>query len=92
MYQVEYAKEIIGNIGTTIGIPSKDGVMLVGEKKVMSKLLYTSTSSKKMYKINDHVACAVAGIMSDALFLSTQLGSKCNAILMLTRSQCSLNS
>ncbi|KAH7842440.1 hypothetical protein Vadar_005324 [Vaccinium darrowii] len=51
------------------GILSKDGVVLVGEKKVTSKLLQTSTSTEKMYKIDDHVACAVAGIMSDANIL-----------------------
>uniref|UniRef100_A0A0D3CHC9 Proteasome subunit alpha type n=1 Tax=Brassica oleracea var. oleracea TaxID=109376 RepID=A0A0D3CHC9_BRAOL len=69
LYQVEYAMEAIGNAGSAIGILSKDGVVLIGEKKVTSKLLQTSTSSEKMYKIDDHVACAVAGIMSDANIL-----------------------
>ncbi|GMP32639.1 hypothetical protein CsSME_00006308 [Camellia sinensis var. sinensis] len=69
LYQVEYAMEAIGNVGTAIGILSKDGVVLVGEKKVTSKLLQTSTSTEKMYKIDDHVACAVAGIMSDTNIL-----------------------
>ncbi|GMY13676.1 protein FAR1-RELATED SEQUENCE 5-like [Fagus crenata] len=68
LYQVEYAMEAIGNAGTAIGILSKDGVVLVGEK-VTSKLLQTSTSTEKMYKIDDHVSCAVAGIMSDASIL-----------------------
>ncbi|KAJ6749466.1 hypothetical protein OIU85_000139 [Salix viminalis] len=61
--------EAIGNAGSAIGILSKDGVVLVGEKKVTSKLLQTSTSTEKMYKIDDHVAAAVAGIMSDANIL-----------------------
>ncbi|KAG6395900.1 hypothetical protein SASPL_142033 [Salvia splendens] len=69
LYQVEYAMEAIGNAGSAIGILSKDGVILVGEKKVTSKLLQTSASTEKMYKIDDHVACAVAGIMSDANIL-----------------------
>ncbi|OMO80078.1 hypothetical protein CCACVL1_13187 [Corchorus capsularis] len=69
LYQVEYAMEAIGNAGSAIGILSKDGVVLVGEKKVTSKLLQTSTATEKMYKIDDHVACAVAGIMSDANIL-----------------------
>nr|POF21938.1 proteasome subunit alpha type-4 [Quercus suber] len=69
LYQVEYAMEAIGNAGTAIGILSKDGVVLIGEKKVTSKLLQTSTSTEKMYKIDDHVSCAVAGIMSDANIL-----------------------
>lgn len=69
LYQVEYAMEAIGNAGSAIGILSSDGVVLVGEKKVTSKLLQTSKSSEKMYKIDDHVSCAVAGIMSDANIL-----------------------
>lgn len=69
LYQVEYAMEAIGNAGSAIGILAKDGVVLVGEKKVTSKLLQTSSSMEKMYKIDDHVACAVAGIMSDANIL-----------------------
>ncbi|CDY66240.1 BnaAnng21900D [Brassica napus] len=55
LYQVEYAMEAIGNAGSAIGILSKDGVVLIGEKKVTSKLLQTSTSSEKMYKIDDHL-------------------------------------
>jgi len=69
LYQVEYAMEAIGNAGSAIGLLAKDGVVLVGEKKVTSKLLQTSKSTEKMYKIDDHLACAVAGIMSDANIL-----------------------
>ncbi|KAJ6912293.1 hypothetical protein NC651_014861 [Populus alba x Populus x berolinensis] len=54
LYEVEYAMEAIRNAGSAIGILSKDGVVLVGEKKVTSKLLQTSTSTEKMYKIDDH--------------------------------------
>ena len=61
--------EAIGIIGSAIGILAKDGVQLVGEKKVISKLVETSTSVEKMYKIYDHVACAVTGIMSNANIL-----------------------
>lgn len=61
--------EAIGNAGSAIGILAKDGVVLVGEKKVTSKLLQTSKTTEKMYKIDDHLACAVAGIMSDANIL-----------------------
>ncbi|XP_028103743.1 proteasome subunit alpha type-4-like [Camellia sinensis] len=55
LYQVEYAMEAIGNAGTAIGLLSKDGVVLVGEKKVTSKLLQTSSSIEKMYKIDDNI-------------------------------------
>eukprot|EP01018_Ginkgo_biloba_P026691 Gb_31719 [translate_table: standard] len=69
LYQVEYAMEAIGNAGAAIGVLAKDGVILAGEKRVTSKLLQTSKSTEKMYKIDDHVACAVAGIMADANIL-----------------------
>eukprot|EP00252_Welwitschia_mirabilis_P012177 TRINITY_DN2707_c0_g1_i1.p1 TRINITY_DN2707_c0_g1~~TRINITY_DN2707_c0_g1_i1.p1 ORF type:complete len:251 (+),score=39.88 TRINITY_DN2707_c0_g1_i1:167-919(+) len=69
LYQVEYAMEAIGNAGAAVGILAKDGVILAGEKRVTSKLLQTSKSTEKMYKIDDHVACVVAGIMADANIL-----------------------
>ncbi|KAI5071840.1 hypothetical protein GOP47_0014091 [Adiantum capillus-veneris] len=47
----------------------KIGVVLAGEKRVTSKLLAASKSTEKMYKIDDHVACAVAGITADANIL-----------------------
>ncbi|GJR53133.1 ferredoxin--NADP reductase, root isozyme, chloroplastic [Tanacetum coccineum] len=59
LYHVEYAMEAIGNTGFSISILSKDGAVLVDKKKATSKLLQTSTSTEKMYKIDDHVACVV---------------------------------
>jgi len=40
--------------------------VLAAEKKSTSKLLETDVSSEKMYKIDNHLACAVAGITADA--------------------------
>ncbi|KAM0941762.1 putative proteasome endopeptidase complex [Dioscorea sansibarensis] len=45
--------EAISNAGSAIGILARDGVVLVGEKKVNSKLFHTSRSTEKMYKIED---------------------------------------
>ncbi|KAF3673788.1 Proteasome subunit alpha type-4 [Capsicum annuum] len=61
--------EAIGNAGSAIVMLSKDGVVLIGEKKVISKLLQTSASSEKVYKIDDHMACVVARILSNANIL-----------------------
>jgi 20S proteasome subunit alpha 3 len=69
LYQVEYAMEAISNAGAAIGVLAKDGVVLAAEKRVTSKLLATTKSTEKMYKIDDHVAVAVAGIMADANIL-----------------------
>ncbi|KAJ7569778.1 hypothetical protein O6H91_01G093500 [Diphasiastrum complanatum] len=69
LYQVEYAMEAISNAGAAVGVLAKDGVVLAAEKRVTSKLLAASKSTEKMYKIDDHLACAVAGIMADANIL-----------------------
>mmetsp|Transcript_18042 Transcript_18042/g.31102 ORF Transcript_18042/g.31102 Transcript_18042/m.31102 type:complete len:251 (-) Transcript_18042:326-1078(-) len=69
LYQVEYAMEAISHAGAAIGILAKDGIVLAAEKKITSNLLESSKSTEKMYKIDDHIACAVAGITSDANIL-----------------------
>eukprot|EP00301_Raphidiophrys_heterophryoidea_P008969 c13266_g1_i1.p1 GENE.c13266_g1_i1~~c13266_g1_i1.p1 ORF type:complete len:265 (-),score=64.99 c13266_g1_i1:130-924(-) len=69
LYQVEYAMEAISHAGAAVGILAKDGVVLAAEKRITSKLLETSQTSEKMYKIDNHVAAAVAGITADANIL-----------------------
>mmetsp|Transcript_8278 Transcript_8278/g.20440 ORF Transcript_8278/g.20440 Transcript_8278/m.20440 type:complete len:234 (-) Transcript_8278:57-758(-) len=64
--------ESISNSGSAIGILSKEGIILATEKKVISKLLDTGAVGcrrEKMYKLDDHVACAVAGLTADANIL-----------------------
>jgi len=69
LYQVEYAMEAISHAGAAVGILGKDGVVLACEKKIASKLLEPGKRSEKMYRIDDHIACAVAGITADANIL-----------------------
>jgi len=69
LYQVEYAMEAIGQAGAAVGILANDGVVLGCEKRVVSKLLDVRRPTEKLYKIDDHVACAVAGITADANIL-----------------------
>lgn len=38
LYQVEYAMEAISNAGAAMGMLAKDGVVLVAEKKITSKV------------------------------------------------------
>ncbi|KAF4696475.1 Proteasome subunit alpha type-4 [Perkinsus olseni] len=73
LYQVEYAMEAINNAGSTVGVLGKQCVILAGEKKTISKLLESGKASEKIYPIDDHVVCAVAGITSDANVLINQL-------------------
>ncbi|KAJ3320764.1 protein with putative role during mitosis [Boothiomyces sp. JEL0866] len=65
LYQVEYAMEAISHAGMAIGITSKDGIVLAAEKKTTSKLL-ENVSREKIYKLNETICCAVAGLTSDA--------------------------
>merc|ERR1711871_965798 len=71
LYQVEYAMEAISHAGAAIGILGTDGVVLAAEKKVTSKLLEQDSgqTSEKMYMVDEHIACAVAGLRSDANIL-----------------------
>lgn len=72
LYQVEYAMEAIGHAGAAIGILAKNGVVLAAEKKTTSKLLESDKTSEKMYLVDNHIACAVAGIRADANILINQ--------------------
>ncbi|EPZ33657.1 N-terminal nucleophile aminohydrolase [Rozella allomycis CSF55] len=69
LYQVEYAMEAISHAGASIGILANDGIVLVAEKKVTSKLLDQSMSFEKIYKISSDVVACVAGITADANIL-----------------------
>jgi len=68
LYQVEYAMKAIGHAGSAIGILATDGIILAAERKITSKLL-EPISSEKMYKLDEHIACSVAGITADANIL-----------------------
>jgi len=69
LHQVEYAMEAISHAGTALGILTKEGIVLAAEKKVTSKLLESMSSNEKIYPLNENIACAVAGITSDANIL-----------------------
>jgi len=64
--------EAIGHAGAAIGILAKNGVVLAAEKKTTSKLLESDKTSEKMYLVDNHIACAVAGIRADANILINQ--------------------
>ena len=66
---MEYALAAIGNAAAAIGILTPEGIVIVTEKKVSSKLLAPTKSSEKIYKVADHVFTAVAGLNSDANIL-----------------------
>jgi proteasome alpha subunit len=68
LLQVEYAKKTVRQGSTAMGIACKDGVVLISDKRITSKLL-VSEAIEKMFQIDDHIVATAAGIISDARVL-----------------------
>ena len=68
LLQVEYAKKTIKQGTSAIGIVCKDGVVLVADKRVVDKLI-VHKSIEKTFQIDQHIAAAASGIMSDGRIL-----------------------
>ncbi len=68
LFQVEYAREAVKRGATAIGIKTKDGVILIADKRVGSKLLEADTI-EKIYKIDEHICAATSGLVADARVL-----------------------
>merc|ERR1711967_124856 len=68
IYQIEYALEAINHGSTSIGVKTKEGVVLGVEKKILSKLMEPS-KSEKLVEVDKHCAIAMSGIVGDARIL-----------------------
>ena len=68
LLQVEYAKKTVKQGSTAIGIMCKDGVVLVADKRVASKLMIPE-SVEKVFDVDDHIVVTAAGIIPDARVL-----------------------
>ncbi|MFT4308017.1 MAG: archaeal proteasome endopeptidase complex subunit alpha [Candidatus Woesearchaeota archaeon] len=68
LLQVEYAKKTVKQGSTVIGIVYDGGVLLITDKRVLDPLM-VSTSVEKIFKIDDHIAGAASGIVSDGRIL-----------------------
>jgi len=64
LLQVEYAREMVKNGTTAVGIKVKDAVIL-GTTKI-SMPLAVKDSYKKIYEIDDHLAAVSSGSLADA--------------------------
>jgi proteasome alpha subunit len=76
LYQVEYAREAVKRGTTAVGIKAKDGVVLIVDKRVSSKLLEPS-SIEKIFKIDDHIGVASSGLVGDARALVDRARVEC---------------
>jgi proteasome alpha subunit len=76
LYQVEYAREAVKRGTTAVGIKAKDGVVLIVDKRVSSKLLEAS-SIEKIFKIDEHIGVASSGLVGDARSLVDRARVEC---------------
>ncbi|MBR1368900.1 proteasome subunit alpha [Methanocalculus chunghsingensis] len=65
LYQVEYAREAVKRGTTAVGIKCREGVVLIVDKRVSSRLLEPS-SIEKIFRIDAHIGVASSGLVGDA--------------------------
>ncbi|MGB9728858.1 MAG: archaeal proteasome endopeptidase complex subunit alpha [Thermoprotei archaeon] len=68
LYQVEYAIEAVRRGYTTLGIRCADGVLLMAERRKIA-LLIDENTIEKIWKIDDNIGIAYAGLAPDARVL-----------------------
>src|SRR3970282_1996627 len=65
LFQVEYARVAVTRGNPTAGLKFKDGIVLMADKKISSRLVETS-SIEKIFQIDEHVGCATSGLVAGA--------------------------
>lgn len=78
IYQVEYALELVKRGSPIVGIKSEEGVILAVLEPQLSKLA-APRNSKKIFRIDDHVGVAIAGLSPDARVLIKQARLFCQS-------------
>ena len=68
LFQVEYAREAVKKGSTAMGIRFKNGVVLLSDKRVRSRLV-EQNSLEKIQLIDDNVATVTSGLVADARVL-----------------------
>ncbi len=68
LMQVEYAKKTVKQGTTVVGLVCSDGVVVVSDKRIFDKLI-VSENVEKIFQIDDHIAAAVSGLVSDGRVL-----------------------
>ncbi|KAM0972858.1 hypothetical protein ACFX13_016522 [Malus domestica] len=73
LFQVEYAMEAVKQGSAAIGLRSKTHVVLACVNKANSEL---SSHQKKIFKVDDHIGVAIAGLTADGRVLSRYMRSE----------------
>jgi proteasome alpha subunit len=68
LLQVEYAKKTVKQGTTAIGMVCCDGALVVADKRIMDSLM-VAEGIEKIFQIDDHMAAAVSGLVSDGRVL-----------------------
>lgn len=68
LLQVEYANKTVKQGTTTIGLITSEGVLIIADKRINDNLM-VAKSKEKIYQIDEHLACALAGLTSDGFVL-----------------------
>ena len=63
---------------TTLGIVCKDGVVIATETRATMGNLIAHKETKKLYKIDEHLALATAGLVGDLQVLARYLNAEAN--------------
>ena len=63
---------------TTLGMVCKDGVIIAAERRATMGTLIAHKATKKLYKIDEHLALATAGLVGDLQVLSRYLSAEVN--------------
>ena len=58
---------------TTLGIVCSDGIVIASERRATMGTLIAHKTTKKLYKIDEHLAITVAGLVGDAQLLARWL-------------------
>jgi proteasome alpha subunit len=65
IYQVEYAREAVKRGAPSVGIRTRDGVVLAARRRTSSSLM-EAESIEKLHKLDDYLGAASAGHVADA--------------------------
>ncbi len=73
---MEYARESVKRGTTTVGLKFRDGVLLIVDKRIASRLIIPE-SIDKVYMIDEHIGFATSGLVADARQLVERARTEC---------------
>ena len=82
LFQVEYARESVKRGTTTAGLKFRNGVVLIVDKRINSRLIIPE-SIEKVFKIDEHIGFATSGLVADARQLVQRARVECQVNLSL---------